>query len=99
MRRSCHVNSMKVEAGTLIDQLVVDVDNDIVALGDDHWWRRPLIVDANDLAFVPEVRISSGPGDVPVEGYCGSICAERNGEEEKYEWGHEVWWRADPCSG
>lgn len=75
-RRTVHlvgavlIHAMEVDAGILVAQAVVHVDDKLVAFVDFDDWERPLIVDANDLPLGQAIRVCSHPCEIEVVGDC-----------------------------
>lgn len=75
-----HVDAVEVQGGGLVTELVVDIDNDTVALGGPHDGQRPLPIDANGRPLEGAIWVRPDPGDVEVvsDGRCFT-----EGDEEK----------------
>lgn len=68
--------AMKVNACALIAELIVNIGNDLVTLGEIEHWQRPLSIDTNGRTLLLSVWIGRDPGDVPVVGHGRRICHE-----------------------
>ena len=60
--------TVPVETGRLIAELVVNVYNELIADSNMDLWNRPLTVDAHDRAVLLIIRISRYPGDIEIVG-------------------------------
>lgn len=63
-----------MKSGGLISQLIVDIDDDLIADSRCHYWQWPLIVDADGWSFEDAIRVCSDPGDVEIVGACRRCC-------------------------
>lgn len=91
--RAVHVDTMEMQAGTLGLELVVDVDDDTVALGDVDGGGRPLAIDADGVATMSCIRIGRDPGHVEIIGNCSGAAAQCSSKQEEQRTGHGWVWR------
>lgn len=73
-RCTIHEQAMEMKSGGLISQLIVDIDDDLIADSRRHYWQRPLIVDADGWSLEGAIRVCSDPGDVEIVGACCRCC-------------------------
>lgn len=59
-------DTVKMNARTLIAQLVINIDDHTIALGNIQQWQRPLPIDADGRAVEGSVRVGSDPSNVPI---------------------------------
>jgi hypothetical protein len=78
--RPIHEDAVEMQRGGLIAELVVNVDDNLVALGRPHDGKRPLSIDANGWPLEHAIGICPDPGDVEIVGDDCCLCA---GQEEK----------------
>lgn len=79
---------MEVQAGALRFQLVVDIDDNAVALGDIDCRERPLAVDTNGIATISSIRVGGDPSHVEIISYCGSVAAQCGSKQEEERTSH-----------
>jgi hypothetical protein len=66
MSGTIHVQAVEMKTGRLVSQLVVNLNDNVVAdIGSDNW-KRPLAIDANCWSNKSTVWIGINPGDVEV---------------------------------
>ena len=73
-----HEDAVEVQRGGLVTELVLDVDDDLVALSRPHDGQRPLPVDANGRPLEHAIGVGPDPGDVEIvgDGSCFRACQE-----------------------
>lgn len=71
MRGAIHVETVEMQTGGLVTQLVIDIDNDPIpnSCGDVRYW--PLPVNANGRAR-EAIWLGCDPGDIEIIRHCGS---------------------------
>lgn len=57
---------MEMEGSGLISQLIVNIDNDLIANCRRHYWQRPVTVDANGWSLEGAIGVCCDPGNVEV---------------------------------
>lgn len=72
-----HVQSVEMQRGGLVAQLIVDVNNDLVTNRTCHHWQRPLVIDTNSWSHELSIRIRIDPGDVEVVSDCLGDCSPK----------------------
>lgn len=77
MRSSVHVETVKVERCRLVTELIVRIDDDVVAYVGLDLWYRPLPVDAYDWSLEGTVGIRSCPANLEI------ICDNSSGYESQ----------------
>ena len=68
MGRSVLVETVEMERSWPILELVVNIDDDLIADIGFNSWDRPLAVDAHDSTLKLAIRISRQPADIKVVG-------------------------------
>lgn len=74
VRGPVHVEAVEVKGGGLVAELVIDIDNDAIALRRCHDWQGPLAVDANGWPLEKPIWVRPDPGDVKVVGDGRCFC-------------------------
>jgi hypothetical protein len=87
-------NAMEVDAGALVAETVVDVDNHLVALGRVESGNGPLAVDADDGAVLAAIGVAVHPRHVEVIGDDGGVDSGEQREGREGEGG-----QTEPCHG
>lgn len=75
-----HEEAVEVESGALVAELILDIDDELVANSGSHNRQWPLAVDANGWSLEQSIWVGSNPGDVEVVGHGRCFC---DGEQEK----------------
>lgn len=92
--RPIHVQAMKVQRRRLVSERVLDIDDELVALGDPDGWDGPLSVDANDGTGLHAIRVRIHPRYIKVVSNGGTVS---QGHKQGY-WKQKVGQRNGHCA-
>lgn len=81
LRCAILIQTVEMERSGLVAELVVHIDDNLVAHIDSDLRDRPLVVDANDRSVEGTIRVSGDPSDVEVIG--DRVCDDRGGEQDE----------------
>lgn len=83
MSSAVHEQPMEVKRCRLITQIIVDVDEDVIANIRIYAGNRPLSIDANSCAVESSIRIGSHPTDLEVVRHRSSLYHRQKRADER----------------
>jgi hypothetical protein len=78
-----HEKAVEMEGGALVAELIIDIDDDLVANGGGHDGQWPLAVDANGWPLEHAIWVGSDPGDVEVVGDGRCFCDDKQEKQHR----------------